>query len=249
MQFWVDSNAGARDKCGVTLRNDLWTNANNSHNNETAFVVTNDNRPADNEDMSSIELHKDSKLVKNSSLVKMDISTNSEDKCDGKINSYGAERPCSVSNTSGNYEAGKTSTSDTSEITNQPRDEIAKTLDENKTTKLCVVSCGLDNQDSNQKLSDEILTSEKCREAQSLDESKVDYTKQCEVNGGLDKQDSSRKPSSVPLISEKDEKVSSEKTQTEMHELCLESLLGLRNLNKNAADVLETLKSKVFACD
>jgi hypothetical protein len=270
LQFWVDSNAGTCYKRGVTVRNDLGANASILFNNETVSVVTDDNRLHGNEDNTLVEQSKDNKLVKNSNPIKINnTSTNTQDKCDVKINSAGLADSGSVSNTSSKNEAVNTTTTDIQqlselsstedqrefenatssctsaseltnpELTNQSQYGNALSLEENKTTKLCEVSSRLVNQDSNQKPGDEILVSEKCSQAQSLGENKVDSTKLCDVSSGVDKQDCNSKPSSEPLI------VPSEKTKIEMHNLCLESLLGLRNINNDAADVLETLKSKV----
>ena len=270
LQFWVDSNAGTCYKRGVTVRNDLGANASILFNNETVSVVTDDNRLHGNEDNTLVEQSKDNKLVKNSNPIKINnTSTNTQDKCDIKINSAGLADSGSVSNTSSKNEAVNTTTTDIQqlselsstedqrefenatssctsaseltnpELTNQSQYGNALSLEENKTTKLCEVSSRLVNQDSNQKPGDEVLVSEKCSQAQSLGENNVDSTKLCDVSSGVDKQDCNSKPSSEPLI------VPSEKTKLEMHNLCLESLLGLRNINNDAADVLETLKSKV----
>ena len=244
LQFWVDSSAGACDKHGVTVRNDLESNTNTLSDNERASALSTDSRPSDDQSITLVEPDKHSELLKNCPI---DTLTNCEDV---KINSVGVEDYCREPNTLTNGKDGKTSTtnlqqlaqkeldvtleheegsecvkhscSSASDLPNhEMTDEQSVVMNKNKATNLCEVDIELGNQDSSQQPINELLTSENC--CQQL--------------------------SNEPVGTEKAEKVSLVNTAIEMHDLCLESLLGLRNLNSHARGVLETLKAQVqFVC-
>ena len=259
LQFWVDSSAGACDKYGVTVRNDLESNTNTLSDNERVSALSTDSRPSDDQSISLVEPDKHSELLKN---CPVDNLANCEDV---KINSVVVEDCCTEHNTLINGKNGKTSTtnflaqkeldvtleheegsecvkhgcSSASDLPNhEMTDEHSVVIGKNKTTNLSEVNIELSNQDSSQQPINELLTSEKCGQL-----------KPCETRHDLDKQDCCQQLSNEHVGIEKNKKVSLENTAIEMHELCLESLLGLRNLNSHAGDVLETLKSQVqYVC-
>lgn len=162
LQFWVDSNAGAGNEHGVTIKDDLGTNAIISCDNEPA--LTGHNRPKRTEEQS-----KDS--------------------------------PCDVTLNSNNYSC-------------------------NPMQQLC---------------EKEPVGQETSSGTQITNENTRNSMKACE----FEKPCYTQKTSSDALVLEKDENISPKKNEIQMHNLCLESLLGLRNIDNNGARVLEILKAKV----
>ena len=156
LQFWVDSNADAGDEHGVTIKDDLGTNAIFSCDNEPASILTDHNSPDDTEDVTSVEQSKD-------------------DQGDATLNSS-------------NYELDQTCTSC----------NPVQQLGEN-----------------------ELVGQETSSGTQLPNENKMDSAKACEFD------------------------ISPKNNEIQMHNSCLESLLGLRNINSDGVRVLEILKAEV----
>ena len=234
LQFWVDSNAGACDKHGVAVRNDLGTSSQILSNNETASASSKDNAPVADGTVTSTELDKESKLPKNPCRV--DTSTH----CEVEIISLD---PCSAPKIF-NREDDNTSAADIS------KKSMVDSIEHKEDCDLAKLDCssgsGLPNLEATNKQQPVIGENESTKLSEANIEDKVISTKAHKVSHGLDNQDSCQEPSNELLRIERD--VPLEHTRIQMHDLCLESLLGLRNLNSDTGGVLETLKSKVCTC-
>lgn len=225
LQFWIDSNAGAGDEHGITIRSDLRSNLPYHNTRESTKDVTFAGQIKD----SPCEVTQKSANVDFPGGVLLNASKNDE-----------VDKTCITCNPMQQLDAKEqveqtdSRCTDASEITNirlanRSKSNTSVSFDDKKGQKLCEV---------NNKSVNEILTTEDCHQAPLLNEIKIDSRKACE----LEKCCYNQEPIDEAVVSEKDESISPE---IEMHNLCLESLLGLRNVNNNGACVLETLQTEV----
>ena len=183
----------------------------------TVYIPSKNNKLDDRKDFTAGEHSQDIREQSHDGkVVRVSGSMQKEDNCDVEI-----------AKKHEGFEGS--STNSTSELCNKQRNDKNIKVDENKSADFSEVSIKLTNQHSSQKPGNPV----------SSGENKIDSVKACEGNNV------SRKSSieSTDTSLEKEKAVSSGKI--ELHGFCLESLLGLRNLNTNTGGLLETLKSKV----
>lgn len=195
LQFWVDSAAGACDKRGITIRNDIGTGAGILRKNDVESGLADTNQCGNTEDISA-ERCKFLNAVEVGSTVRTQKEF------------YVKARSVSVN------------VDDSTAFSTSPNG----------------VESRLDKKDSN----NEMLTLDKGKKLESSPENKVDITKEFDLVD--DKQDCGQGENDVPPSLGKNDAASSQKAQIEMHNLCLESMLGIRNIDNKVGNVLETLK-------
>ena len=230
LQFWIDSNAGAGDEHGITIRSDLRSNLPYHNTRESTKDVSFAGQIKD----SPCEVTQKSANVDFPGGVLLNASTNDEvDKtritCNPMQQLDAKEQ---VQQTDSSCTGTVTSEITNIRLTNRSKSNTSVSFDEKKSPKLCEV---------NNKLVNETLTTEDCHKAQLPNEIKIDSEKAWE----FEKCCYNQEPIDEALVLEKGESISPEKDEIEMHNLCLESLLGLRNVSNNGACVLETLQTKV----
>ncbi|XP_028395212.1 ATPase family AAA domain-containing protein 5-like [Dendronephthya gigantea] len=189
LQFWIDSAAGACDKRGITIRNDIGTSAGILSKNDVEYGQANTTQ------------------LNAGNAIEMDSTVRTQEECDGKVLSVNANV-------------------------------------DNDTASSCSpieVESRLDKKGSIQNSNDEMLALDKMEKLQSLSKKKIDSTKKFDVIN--DNKDCERGENDELGKMKKHDTISSQKAPIEMHNLCLESMLGIRNIDNNVGNVFETLKS------
>lgn len=254
LQFWVDSNADACYKRGEAVGN--YIECKTTLSAKETICASNELVIDRN---SSLEQHRNGQLVANCSPTSVSPVANKLDKCDFRVVTSCASYRDKVSNTDKTnaadieqlrqknrhfsseipkkLESVKGTSNGCDEIANQRIHYRATSLDQNKDANANENSNLFAKQNSSQNNDDaETSTSEEVSRA----EVRIDFVKLDQVCVASDESPSDKSPSHEDVSLTKDQEA-----QTTMHEFCLESLLGLRNINVDAKNVLATLKSKV----